>query len=122
MLGLLRNVISGGPHSDKHPHGPRRVIFNWLHRLNGYLLFGLATYTVYKGVTVFTVGSTKADASGTVFYQWVSARCERAKPTLAPHATATSLFNRGAFAAAVIKMAHCGPRCMVLVHALGASS
>ena len=50
--GLLRNIISGakkeGYDKEKHPHGPRRIIFNVLHILTGITLIFLAWSNVYR--------------------------------------------------------------------------
>jgi len=68
LLGMLRNVISG-EHTEEHKHGERRWIFNWTHRTNGWMLFGLATYAVYKGVTLFPSEAQPVD--GAMYYTWL---------------------------------------------------
>ena len=55
-LGLLRNVISGaskeGYDKEKHPHGPRRIIFNVLHILTGIVLVFLSWNNVMTGTYI----------------------------------------------------------------------
>merc|ERR1711971_1145600 len=55
LLGLFRNLISGKPTDpdDPHDHGPRRIVFNALHKTNGWLLFALGLANIYLGITVF---------------------------------------------------------------------
>jgi len=56
LLGYFREKISGHTDADKgtdYPHGPNRNRFNAVHRTVGWVLFGLALATIYKGVVVF---------------------------------------------------------------------
>ena len=68
--GLLRNIISGakkeGYDKEKHPHGPRRIIFNVLHILTGITLIFLAWSNVYTGTYIDCAGDACDDEVGWV--------------------------------------------------------
>eukprot|EP00039_Didymoeca_costata_P032029 m.36600 g.36600 ORF g.36600 m.36600 type:complete len:614 (-) comp9156_c0_seq1:1321-3162(-) len=56
LIGFFRKLISNEKEetvSDEYPHGPNRYIFNWLHKINGTVLFGLSLATIHLGITLF---------------------------------------------------------------------
>jgi hypothetical protein len=69
-LGLLRNIISGankeGYDKEKHPHGPRRIIFNVLHILTGIALIFLSWNNVMTGTYINCAGDACDEMEGWV--------------------------------------------------------
>ena len=72
LLGLFRNKISG-PADKSIPghHGNNRFIFNWAHRINGWVLFGLAIATVHAGITLLPGDHKHQQPGGEPQFDWV---------------------------------------------------
>lgn len=69
LLGAFRNQISAHTGNDGTDHGPRRWLFNWLHKANGAFLFGAGIFTVHAGLTVFPEGWV-ADPAPALMTAW----------------------------------------------------